>query len=138
MSEGHEAGPTWKREANRRNQFLQAAGRGEEVTSLYRSVAKAELDDVAQVGFRQHPDGLSRESKLFATSSGDAAAFGRDNYRFDEVPFHLIEVCLPTAIAEQFEWLTLDFKLAVNDSRDLLPLLNHHAIVREITPMPMR
>jgi hypothetical protein len=117
---------------------LQAAERREEVTSLDRSVAKAELNDLEQAGFRQHPDGLSMESKLFATSPEDATAFGRDNYRFDAVPFHLIEVRVPTVIAEQFEWLTLDFKLAVNVSRDLLMLLNRHAIVREITPMPMR
>ena len=117
---------------------MQAAGRREEVTSLYRAVAKAELDDLAQAGFRQQPDGLSMESKLFATSAEDAAAFGRDNFRFDEVPFYLIAVRVPTAIAEQFEWLTLDFKLAVNVSRDLFPLLNRHAIVREIMAMPMR
>jgi hypothetical protein len=63
-------------------------GAWEEVVSLYRAVAKAELDDIAQVGFRQHPNSLSLESKLFATSPEDAARFGRDNFRFDEVPFH--------------------------------------------------
>ena len=111
---------------------------GEEVTSLYRAVAKAELDDMAQAGFRQHPDDLSLESKLFATSPEDAARFGRDNFRFDEVPFHIIEVQVPTSIANQFEKLTLDFKPAVNVSRDVLPLLNEHATVREITPIPTR
>ncbi len=82
---------------------MQAAGRREEVTSLYRAIAKAELDDLALAGFRQHPDGLSMESKLFATTPEDAAAFGRDHFRFDEVPFHLIDVQVPTSIAEQFE-----------------------------------
>lgn len=96
------------------------------------------MDDLTQAGFRQHLDGLSMESKLFATNPEDATAFGRDNYHFDAVPFHLIGVRVPTAIAEQFEWLTLDSKLAVNVSRNLLPLLNRHAIVCEITPMPMR
>lgn len=117
---------------------MQAAGRGGEWTSLYRAVAKAELDDLARAGFRQHPDGLSLESKLFSTRPEDAARFGRDNFRFDEVPFHLIEVRVPTVIAEQFEWLTLDFKPAVNVSRGLLSLLNHHAMIREITPIPMK
>ena len=70
---------------------MQAAGHREEVTSLYRAVAKAELDDIAQAGFRQHPNSLSLESKLFATSPEDAARFGRDNFRFDEVLFHIIE-----------------------------------------------
>jgi hypothetical protein len=34
--------------------------------------------------------------------------------------------------------LTLDFKLTVNVPRDMLPLLNQHATVREITPIPTR
>ena len=45
---------------------------------------------------------------------------------------------MPTSIAEQFEKLTLDFKLAVNVPRDMLPLLNQHTTVREITPIPTR
>ena len=117
---------------------MQATGQGEEVTSLYRAVAKAELDDIAQAGFRQRPDSLSLESKLFAISPEDAARFRRDNFRFDAVPFHLIEVLVPTSIADQFEKLTLDFKPAVNVSRDMLPLLNQHATVREITSIPTR
>lgn len=117
---------------------MQAGRYGEEVTFLYRAVAKAELDDLVQAGFRQHADGLSLESKLFATSPADAAKFGRDNFRFDEVPFHIIAVQVPTAIADQFEKLTLDFKSAVNVSRDMLPLLNEHATVLEITPIPTR
>ena len=63
---------------------MRAAGHGEEVASLYRAVAKAELDDIAQAGFRQHPNSQSLESKLFATSPEDAARFGRDNFRFDD------------------------------------------------------
>ncbi|ETW93545.1 hypothetical protein [Candidatus Entotheonella palauensis] len=117
---------------------MQTAGHEREVTSLYRAVAKAELDDLALAGFRQHPEGLSFEAKLFATSPEDAARFGRDNFHFDEVPFHVIEMRVPTTIAEQFEWLTLDFKPAVSVSGELLPLLNRHAMVREITPISMR
>ena len=45
---------------------------------------------------------------------------------------------MPTSIAEQFEKLTLDFKLAVNVPRDMLPLLKQHTTVREITPIPTR
>lgn len=125
-------------EKNWRERLLQAARQGEEVTSLYRAVAKAELDDIVQTGFRQHPDGFSLESKLFATSSEDAARFGRDNFRFDRVPFHIIEVQVPTAIADQFEKLTLDLKPALSISRDMLLLFNQHATVREITPIPTR
>jgi hypothetical protein len=117
---------------------LQSTGLGVERTSLYRAVAKAELDDIAQAGFRQHPDGLSLESKLFATSPEDASRFGRDNFRLDEVPFHLIEVQVPAAVVDQFEQLTLDFKLAVSVSREELSLLNRHATVREIISIPMR
>lgn len=117
---------------------MRAAEHGEEVTSLPRVVAKAELDDIAQAGLRQHPNSLCLESKLFATSPEDAARFGRDNFRFDEVPFHIVEVQILTSIAEQFEKLMLDFKPAVNVPRDMLPLLNQHAIVQEITPIPTR
>jgi len=102
------------------------------------AVAKAELDDIVQTGFRQHPDGFSLESKFFATSSEDAARVGRDHFRFDRVPFHIIEVQVPTAIADQFEKLTLDLKSALSISRDMLPLFNQHATVREITPIPTR
>jgi len=97
-----------------REKLVQAAESGAERTSLYRAVAKAELDDIAQAGFRQHPEGLSLESKLFATSPEDAARFGRDNFRLDEVPFHLIEVQVPASVVDQFETLTLDFKIAVS------------------------
>jgi hypothetical protein len=121
-----------------REKLLNSTGPGTERTSLYRAVAKAELEDIAQAGFRQHPDGLSLESKLFATSPEDAARFGRDNFRLDEVPFHLIEVQVPASVAGQFEKLTLDFKPAVSVSRDLLLLLNRHATVREIVSIPTR
>lgn len=117
---------------------MQIARHEREVISLYRAVAKAELDDLALAGFRQHPEGLSFEAKLFATRPEDAARFGRDNFRFDEVPFHIIEVQVSTPIAEQFEWLTLDFKSAVSVPKELLPLLNRHAVVREIMPIPIR
>ena len=118
--------------------MLHAARHEGEVVSLYRAVAKAELDDIAQVGFRQHPQSLSLESKLFATSPEDAARFGRDNFRFDNVPFHLIEAHIPLTIVEQCEPLLLDFKPAVNVPRELLPVLNQHATVREFTPIPTR
>jgi hypothetical protein len=117
---------------------LCATEHGDKIVPLYRAVAKAELDDIAQVGFRQHPGGRSLESKLFATSLENAARFGQDNFRFDKVPFHLIEVRVPAAIVDQFERVMLDFKPAVHVARELLTLLNRHAMVREITPIPLR
>jgi hypothetical protein len=54
------------------------------------------------------------------------------------VPFHIIEVQVPIAIADQFEHLTLDLKPALSISRDMLSLLNQHATIREITPIPTR
>ena len=71
---------------------------------LVRAVSKAELDDVVNFGgFRQKPDGLSYEGKLFVTSIEDAVAFGRINYRLDasiglDNPFHMVETRVPSTL----------------------------------------
>jgi hypothetical protein len=93
-------------------------------------------------GLRQKPDGLSYEGKLFATSAEDAAHFGQINYRLDitiglDHPFHVIEVSVPEALMHRFEFRTLDFMPAVYVIEDLLPLLNSHARIREISVVPL-
>ncbi len=113
------------------------------IANLFRAVSQAELDDLTNFGgLRQKPDGLSYEGKLFATSAEDAAHFGRINYRLDitiglDNPFHVVEVGVPEALMHRFEFRTLDFMPAVYVTEDLLLLLNHHAIIREISVIPL-
>ena len=113
------------------------------IANLFRAVSQAELDDLMNFGgLRQKPDGLSYEGKLFATSAEDAAHFGRINYRLDIIigldnPFHVIEVSVPEALMHRFEFRTVDFMPAVYVIADLLPLLNRHAIIREISVVPL-
>lgn len=105
---------------------------GGEIVRLFRAVSQAEFEDIGRVGFRQKPDGSSLESKQFATTAEDAARFGRDNFRLDHTPFHVIEVHVPRFVTDQFERLLLDAKLSVNVSRELLQLLNRHATITDI------
>lgn len=106
-------------------------------------MSKAELDDITHFGgLRQKPDGLSYEGKLFATSAEDAAHFGRMNYRLDTTigldnPFHVVEVNVPEALMRHFALQILDFMPAVYVAEELLPLLNRHAIIREIAVIPL-
>lgn len=113
------------------------------IANLFRAVSQAELNDLTNFGgLRQKPDGLSYEGKLFATSAEDAAHFGRINYRLDIIigldnPFHVIEVSVPEALMHRFEFRTVDFMPAVYVIEDLLPLLNRHVIIREISVVPL-
>ena len=93
-------------------------------TSLFRAVSKAELDDVAQFGFRPKPGGGSLETKLFATSADDAAAFGRDIFRLDRQPFTILETRIPNSLGGRLDNLILDGRSAVGVNPDLLPALN--------------
>ena len=52
-------------------------------------------------------------------------------------PFHVIEVSVPEALMHRFEFRTVDFMPAVYVIEDLLPLLNSHAIIREISVVPL-
>lgn len=105
------------------------------LTSMYRAVSKAELDDIAARGFQLKPGGY--ESKLFATSAEDAAAFGRDLYKLDRVPFHLVETKVPNSVFNQFERMPLDFKPAVNVPGPILPQLNSSMTWNELLAIPV-
>ena len=106
-------------------------------------MSKAELDDITHFGgLRQKPGGLSYEGKLFVTSAEDAAHFGRINYRLDitislDNPFHVVEVSVPETLMRYFTFRTLDFMPAVYIADDFLPLLNRHAMIREIPVIPL-
>lgn len=116
----------------------------EALVRLFRAVSTAELDDIADFGgFRQKPDRLSYEGKLFATSTEDAAAFGRINYRLDlsigrDHPFYIVEASVPSSLVHQFESQTLDFMPAVYVPEELLPLVNQQATIREMLAIPWK
>ena len=112
-----------------------AAKSGEGFSSMYRAVSKAELDDIATRGFQLKPGAY--ESKLFATSAEDAATFGRDLYKLDQVPFHVVETKVPNSVFNQFERMSLDFKPAVNVPGPLLPQLNSSMTWSELSAMPI-
>ena len=73
-------------------------GGGNTITSLFRAVSKAELDDIALHGIRTLPRTGYETGKLFATSLDDAARFGRGNFSFDKIPNHLIRVDVPSSV----------------------------------------
>jgi hypothetical protein len=93
-------------------------------------------------GLRQKPDSLSYEGKLFATSTEDAAHFGRTNYRLDSTigldnPFYVVEVNVPETHMRYFIFRVLDFMPAVYIAANFLPLLNRHARLRERPVIPL-
>ena len=106
-------------------------------------MSKAELDDITHFGgLGQKPGGLSYEGKFFATSIEDTAHFGRINYRLDSTigldnPFHIVEVNVPETLVRHFTFRILDFMPAVYIADDFLPLLNRHAMIREIPVIPL-
>ena len=111
---------------------------GKAIARLFRAGSKAEWDDITHFdGLRQKSDGLSYEDKIFATSTEDAAHFGRINYRLDSTigldnPFHVVEVNVPETLMRHSTFRTLDFMPAMYIADDFLPLLNRHAMIREI------
>ena len=82
-------------------------------TTLYRAVSKAELDDIAANGLRTIPGGYET-GKLFATSLDDAARFGKNNFKLDGVPNHLIKVDVPNSVMKEATNFTADGMKAVS------------------------
>lgn len=115
-----------------------------DLVRLFRAGSKVELDDIADFGgFRQKPDRLSYEGKLFATSAEDAATFGRINYRLElsigrDNPFYIVETSVSNSLIHQFESQTLDFMPAVYVPEDMLSLVNQHAVIRELLAIPWK
>lgn len=102
-------------------------------TELFRAVSQAELKDISSLGiFRPEPSGYSLESKLFALSASDAAAFGRDNSKLDGKPFLVIEVPVEKTFIELCEHLQLDGRPAVNVPVEQLQALNSAARVDKL------
>jgi hypothetical protein len=105
------------------------------LTTLFRAVSRAELDDIARRGFQLKLGGY--ESKLFTTSLKDAAAFGRELYKLDDVPFHVVQMRVPNSLVKQFWIGTLDSKPAISVPETLLPALNSSMTWKEISAIPL-
>ena len=87
---------------------------GGNITSLFRAVSQAELDDIALHGIRTLPRTGYETGKLFATTLDDAARFGRGNFTFDKLPNHLIRVDVPSNVMQNSLRFTADGMNAVS------------------------
>ena len=74
-----------------------------ESIEIYRSVSKAELDDLRGFGqFRVCPSGCSMESKWFALRFEDAIAWGRLFYGSQRInPFYVVTATILSQLANQ-------------------------------------
>jgi hypothetical protein len=66
-------------------------------TTLYRAVSKAELDDIAQFGFRTKAGGYET-GKLFAPTLNEATQFEKANFMFDGIPNTIMKVKVPNSV----------------------------------------
>ena len=92
-------------------------------TTLYRAVSKAELDDIAANGVRTTAGGYET-GKLFATSLDDAAKFGKNNFKLDGIPNHLIKVDVPNSVMKNAHKFRADSMDAISIPANQLNKLN--------------
>jgi len=89
-------------------------------TTLFRSVAQKELDDIALNGLRTNPVGGYETGKLFATTADDASKWSKLNYKYDATPKTIIQVRVSNSIIKQSYHFTADGMKAISvDSRFL-------------------
>lgn len=82
-------------------------------TNLFRAVSDAELADVGANGLRMAPGGYET-GKLFATSSSDAAQFGKFNFSLDGNPNTIIKVEVPGSVMKTTTTFEADGMQAVS------------------------
>jgi RHS repeat-associated protein len=66
-------------------------------TTVFRAVSQAELDDIAQFGFRTQTGGYET-GKLFAPTFHEATQFGKANFMFDGIPNTVMKVRVPNSV----------------------------------------
>jgi hypothetical protein len=76
------------------------------------------------------------ETKLFATSAEDAAAFASNVYRYGSEPFTIIEVEIPQHVAVRLVHMTIDRRPAVAVDRDMLAEFNSSVTIRILPSTP--
>lgn len=75
-------------------------------TTLFRAGSADELADVVANGLRTNPQTGYETGKLFATTSNDAAQFGKNNFMLDGTPNFIMKVTVPRSVmktATKFE-----------------------------------
>ncbi|MFY0256505.1 RHS repeat-associated core domain-containing protein [Chitinophaga sp. 30R24] len=93
-------------------------------TTLYRAVSGGELASIAEKGGLSMSPGTYETGKLFATSSSDAAQFGKFNYGFDQTPNTIIKVKVPNAVMKTVTRFEADGMPAVSIPANQLPKIN--------------
>ncbi len=68
-------------------------------TTVYRAVSQAEVDDIAQFGFRNVSTGYET-GKLFAPTMEEAVQFGKNNFMLDGIPNTIMQVQVPNSVLE--------------------------------------
>jgi len=93
-------------------------------TNLYRAVSSAELSDISTNGLRTLGGNSYETGKQFATTSQDAANFGRNNFSFDKEPFTVIQANMPDKVMRASTTFTADGMRAVSVPSSQLPNAN--------------
>ncbi|NCS36398.1 MAG: RHS repeat-associated core domain-containing protein [Microcystis aeruginosa G11-01] len=97
--------------------------------TIFRAVSNAELDDIANFGFRPNPNGRGYETgKLFAPTIEEAAQFGKNNYRFDSIPNTIVKVEVPNRVLKEALTFTADRMTAISIPTNQLNSLKGKAL----------
>lgn len=91
-------------------------------STIYRAVSKAELDDIAQFGFRTKAGGYET-GKLFAPTFKEAAQFGKNNFGLDKIPNTIIKVRVPNNVLNSAYKFPADGMNAIDIAKEQLHLL---------------
>jgi len=86
---------------------LKIGGATSESTTLFRAVSQAELTDIGANGLRTTSGGYET-SKLFTTTSENAAEFGKLNFSFDGISNTIIEAKVPNTVMNTATEFTAD------------------------------
>jgi len=97
------------------------AGMGE-YTTIYRAVSQAEVDDIANFGFRMNSGGYET-GKLFAPTFEEAAQFGKYNFGFDGIPNTIMRARVPNNVLNNATKFGADGMNAISIPADQLHLL---------------
>ncbi|MVT10251.1 hypothetical protein [Chitinophaga tropicalis] len=93
-------------------------------TTLYRAVSGAELTSISETGRLSMAPGTYETGKLFATSSSDAAQFGKANFAFDQSPNTIIQARVPSAVMKAITRFEADGMPAISVPTNQLPKIN--------------
>jgi hypothetical protein len=97
-----------------------SAIKGAGSTTLFRAASSTEVADMATNGVRNVSTGYET-GKLFATSSSDAAQFGKNNFTLDGIPNTVVQVQVPNSVMKAATTFEADGMKAVSIPAEHLP-----------------